>query len=59
MFIGLLAVMIKNKAHLLVCLLSGVLSLMLYFAGMTHFNVIIAAVVVSFAAVGVSYAYQR
>ncbi len=59
MFIGLIAIMAKTKAHLLVCLASGALSLALYIAGMTNFNVIIAAIVVSVAAVGVGYAVQR
>ena len=56
MFIGLLAIMIKSKMHLLVCILSGVLSLILFQAGMTNFNVIVAALVISSLAVGVDYA---
>ena len=59
MFIGLIAVMSKTKWHLAVCLLSGVLSLLLYQIGFTNFNVIIAALLVSSAAVGVGYAFQR
>jgi len=56
MFIGLIAVMVKSKMHLFVCFLSGALSLALYKVGMTNFNVIISAVVVSCLAVGVNYA---
>lgn len=56
MFIGLIAVMVKSRMHLLVCILSGVLSLALYSVGFVHLNVIIAAVVVSCLAVGVNYA---
>ncbi|MEX1306909.1 MAG: AzlC family ABC transporter permease [Eubacteriales bacterium] len=59
MFIGLIAMLAKTKTHLLVCLASGVLSLFLYLIGITNFNVIIAALVVSFAAVGVKYAIKR
>ncbi len=59
MFIGLIAIMAKTKVHLAVCLASGALSLALYMIGMTNFNVIIAAIVVSVAAVGVGYAVQR
>ena len=56
MFIGLIAIMIKSKIHFLVCVLSGILSLILFQAGMTNFNVIIAALVISCLAVGVDYA---
>jgi len=56
MFIGLIAAMVKSKMHLAVCILSGIISLVLYQVGMTNFNVIIAAVVVSCLAVGVDYA---
>jgi len=59
MFIGLIAMMAKTKWHLIVCLASGILSLLSYLAGFTHFNVIIAALLVSSAAVGVGYAVQR
>ena len=59
MFIGLIVLMAKTKAHVAVCLVSGAVSLFLNLAGFTQLNVIISAVVVSFAAVGVKYAFQR
>ena len=56
MFIGLIAAMIKSKSQLIVCILSGIISLFLYQLGLKNFNVIIAAVSVSCIAVGVKYA---
>ena len=56
MFIGLIAAMIKTKMHLVVCLLSGIISLILFNVGLTNFNVIIASIIVSCLAVGVKYA---
>jgi 4-azaleucine resistance transporter AzlC len=59
MFIGLIAAMVKSKTHLVVCLLSGIISLVLLTMGIKNFNVIIASILVSCAAVGVQYAGSR
>lgn len=56
MFIGLIAAMITSKTHLIVCLASGITSLILLNLGLENFNVIIASIIVSCCAVGVKYA---
>lgn len=56
MFIGLIAALVNSKTHLVVCIISGIVSIFLFKIGFNNFNVIIAAILVSFAAVGVKYA---
>jgi len=44
MFIALLVLQIKNKKHILIAVLSGLISLVLWMTGLTQWNVIIATV---------------
>lgn len=52
MFIGLLALLIKNKKDLLVCAIAGVLSVLLSLTFLSGFTVIIAALVAAMILVG-------
>ena len=53
MFIGLIALMISDKKSVLICVLSGIGSLLLLLAGMNSWNVIIAAIVSCIIVVGI------
>lgn len=52
MFIGLIALMIEDKKSVIVCIVSGVLSVVLLLTGIDSWNVIIAAVISCIAIVG-------
>lgn len=52
MFIGLIALMIEDKRSIIICITSGVSSLLLLMSGIDSWNVIIAAVISCVAVVG-------
>lgn len=52
MFIGLLALLIKNKRDLVLCILSGILGVYLYTTPLQSYSIIISAVLISLILVG-------
>lgn len=52
MFIGLIALMIENKKSIIVCIVSGALSVVLIITGIESWNVIIAAIISCIVVVG-------
>ena len=57
MFIGLIALMISDKKSIIICILSGIFSLLLLLVGMHSWNVIIGAVVACVAVVAIGEYY--
>ena len=53
MFIGLIALMISDKKSILICVLSGIVSVLLFLAGVQSWNVIIGALISCIAVVGI------
>jgi predicted branched-subunit amino acid permease len=59
MFIALLILQIKNKNHVLIAILGGLLSLILWMVGLTQWNVIIATVLTAALGAGIELWLNR
>ena len=58
MFIGLIALLIKNNTGLLICFVAGTLSVILLQLGLSNWNVIVASLIACIAIVGIKYVHK-
>lgn len=58
MFIGLIALLIKNKTGLLICFVAGIISVILLQNGLSNWNVIVASLISCITIVGVKYVHK-